>query len=158
MLTALRAFIIPAVILTHFQPCRNKNQFTADKLFTDLIQSRTADRTVFLFLRKIQIFFFHRDPFETFCISCPGFAFLWSFSEEDASSSSTCANAGSCSSSASLKKFSCPGMSRTRFSLEVPKAFPEKIDFFFQVVSFLRKGFFPFVGSIDSCLKRFYHF
>ena len=25
MLTALRAFIIPAVILTHFQPCRNKN-------------------------------------------------------------------------------------------------------------------------------------
>lgn len=57
MLTALRAFIIPAVILTHFQPCRNKNQFTADKLFTDLIQSRTADRTVFLFLRKIQIFF-----------------------------------------------------------------------------------------------------
>ena len=159
MLTALRAFIIPAVILTHFQPCRNKNQFTADKLFTDLFQSRTADRTVFLFLRKIQIFFFHRDPFETFCISCPGFAFLWSFFRRRCFQFFHLRQCRILFQFCFIKKVQLPrNVKDTLFTGGAKKLFPEKIDFFFQVVSFLRKGFFPFVGSIDSCLKRFYHF
>ena len=35
--------------------------------------------------------------------------------------------------------------------------FTEKVYLFFQIIPLLGESLFPFIGSIDSCLKCFYH-
>ena len=159
MLAALRAFIVPAVILTNFQLCRDKNQFTADKLFPDLFQSRTADGTVFLCLRKIQIFFYHWDPLETFCIRYPGFPFLWCFFRSGCFQLFHLCQCRILCQFCFVKKVQLAwNIKDTLFTGSTKQLFAEKIHFLFQVVPFLGKSFFPFIGSIDSRLERFNHF
>ena len=155
---AFRTCIVFTVVLIHLQFCRDKNQFAADKLFSDLFQCSIADWTDFLPVSKIQIFLLDRDPFETLCICSPGFPFL------------------SCFIWNGRLQFFCLGCSRVLFHFcfiekvqltrdikstflagRAKEFFTQKSHFVFQVVPFLCQGFFPFIGSIDSCLKCFYH-
>ena len=120
---ALRALIALTVVFIYFQFCRYKNQFPADKLFPDFFQWGTTDRAEFLFLRKFQILFSTGTPLKRSASVVLAFRFFAVFSGRIVSRSSAFAASGSCSSSASLKKFNCPGILRVLFSLEVPNSF-----------------------------------
>ncbi len=122
-LAALRTAVIKAVELDDFQFRRNKDQFTTDKLFTNLNQRCITGRAKFIFIFQIKIFLCYWNPFETLGIRCSVFSFLDASAGSMAASSSASAAAGSFSLSASLKRFNCPGKSTGCFSLEVPKSF-----------------------------------
>ena len=109
LFTAFWTAVIKAIDFNHFQLCRNKDQLTANKLFTDLNQWCITDRANFIFVWKIKIFLCYRNPLETPGIRCSVFLFLDTSAESVAASSSASAAAGPCSRSALLKRFNCPG-------------------------------------------------
>ena len=151
---AFRAFIADAVVFNDFQLCRYKDQFTTHELFTDLFQWSITDRAEPVLFRDIKIFLFYRQAFKTFCICCAGFSLF---------PGKLCYHLFSFSGCRVLFHFRfiekvqlSRKISGAFFAGSAKKFFTEKFHFFFQVVTFLYKGFFPFVSGIDSCLKSFY--
>lgn len=153
-----RTFIVFAVVFIYFQLCRDEDQFPPDKFLADLFQRSAADRTGFFFPEKIQILFSIGTPLKRSASVALAFRFFEVFSGRHASSSSAFAAAGSCSISASLKSSADLGYQGSVSHWKHQTIFSEKGDFLFQIIPFLGEGLFPFVGSIDSCLKCFYHF
>ena len=156
MFAAFRTGVVDAVVFHNFYLCRDKYQFTANKLFAYLYQWCITYGADFFFFRKIQIFPCNRDAFETFRICCPGFPlfrckdsvhffhlcgsrvlFLFSF----------------------IKKIQLSRkISRSFLTGRTKDLFAEQVDLCLEIIPFLHKCFFPFVCGINSCLKRFYHF
>ncbi len=112
---ALRTLIVLTVVFIYFQFCRYKNQFPADKLFPDFFQRGTTDRAEFLFPESSRYFFSTGTPLKRSASVALPFRFLLFFLEELIQEPLLFADSGSCSSSASLKKFNCPGISRFFF-------------------------------------------
>lgn len=106
-----------AVVFDHFTGGRNEFQFPADIFLADQDHLRTTYRTDLILFRKWDHYFFNFQAFEEFLMCC---LLLRVCSRITVSPSN---RDGSCSTSASSKRFCCPGISSDLLSLEGPKSF-----------------------------------
>ena len=106
-----------AVVFDHFTGGRNEFQFPADILLTAQNHLCAAYRTDLFFFGKRDHYFFNLQAFEEILVGCLLFTGMFLITVSASSRD------GSCSTSASSKRFCCPGISSDLFSLDEPKSF-----------------------------------